>query len=106
MIERQIDGTELVIHTFVHRRDFSNSVAVDNVDGSTDVYFDRGNYCRGTDLGDISKFSASSAISDPLSNGSGRVHSWGRARPRRETVPASEGALGGPRASMDRASRG
>lgn len=55
LIERQIDGTESVIYTFAHGRDFSNSVAVDNVDGTTDVYFDRGNYCRGTDFGDILK---------------------------------------------------
>ncbi len=54
LIERQIDGTESVIYTFAHGRDFSFSVAVDNADGTTDVYFDRGN-CRGPDFGDILK---------------------------------------------------
>ena len=53
MIERRLDGTESVIDAFPHGRDFSNSVAVDNVDGATDVYFDRGNDCRGTGFGDI-----------------------------------------------------
>jgi hypothetical protein len=54
LIERQIDGTESVIYTFAHGRDTSNSVAVDNADGTTDVYFDRGS-CRGPDFGDIVK---------------------------------------------------
>jgi len=54
LIKRQLDGTESVIYTFAHGRDFSFSVAVDNADGTTDVYFDRGN-CRGPDYGDILK---------------------------------------------------
>lgn len=54
LIERQIDGTESVIYTFPHGRDFNFSVAVDNADDTTDVYFDQGN-CRGPDFGDILK---------------------------------------------------
>jgi len=54
LVERRIDGTESVINMFARGRDFSFSDAVDNPDGTTDVYFDRGN-CRGPDFGDILK---------------------------------------------------
>ena len=52
VIQRLIDGTESSLYTFPTGRDFSFSVAVDNVDGTTDVYFDSGK-CRGKDFGDI-----------------------------------------------------
>jgi hypothetical protein len=54
IIERQPDGTESVLFTFPIGVDFGFSFAVDNPDGSTDVYFDAGS-CAGEDWGDIWK---------------------------------------------------
>jgi hypothetical protein len=54
LVSRQLDGTETVLYEFATNRDFGFSVAVDNADNTTDVYFDRAN-CRGADFGDIVK---------------------------------------------------
>jgi hypothetical protein len=54
LVSRQLDGTETVLYEFPTNRDFGFSFAVDNADGTTDVYFDRGS-CRGSDFGDIVK---------------------------------------------------
>lgn len=54
LISRELDGTEVVLYEFPTNRDFGFSVAVDNADNTTDVYFDRGS-CRGSDFGDIVK---------------------------------------------------
>ena len=52
LIERKLDGSETPLYTFPDGQDFSFSGAVDNVDGTTDVYFDQGS-CSGADFGDI-----------------------------------------------------
>lgn len=54
LVGRQLDGTESVLYEFRTGRDFAFSVAVDNPNNTTDVYFDRGS-CRGSDFGDIVK---------------------------------------------------
>lgn len=54
LISRELDGTEAVLYEFRTNRDFGFSVAVDNANNTTDVYFDRGS-CRGLDFGDIVK---------------------------------------------------
>jgi hypothetical protein len=54
LVSRQLDGTETVLYEFPTNRDFQFSIAVDNADNTTDVYFDRAN-CRGADFGDIVK---------------------------------------------------
>jgi hypothetical protein len=54
LIERQIDGTESLLYTLPIGMDFGFSVAVDNADGTTDVYFDQGS-CSAPDFGDILK---------------------------------------------------
>jgi outer membrane protein assembly factor BamB len=54
LVSRDLAGTESVLLVFPRSRDFSFSVAVDNPDNTTDVYFDRAN-CRGDDFGDIWK---------------------------------------------------
>jgi hypothetical protein len=45
LIARTLDGTESVLYDFPDGRDFTVSNAVDNVDGTADVYFDPGR-CR------------------------------------------------------------
>jgi hypothetical protein len=54
LIGRTLDGTESVLYTFPTGRDFSFTFALDNADGTTDVFFDRAR-CRGSDFGDIWK---------------------------------------------------
>jgi hypothetical protein len=56
LISREPDGTETVLYEFPTNRDFGFSHAVDNVNNTTDVYFDRGS-CRGEDFGNIWKLS-------------------------------------------------
>jgi outer membrane protein assembly factor BamB len=54
LVSLQLDGTETVLYEFPLNRDFQFSVAVDNSNNTTDVYFDRAN-CRSDDFGDIVK---------------------------------------------------
>jgi hypothetical protein len=54
LISRQLHGTETVLYEFPANRDFQFSIAVDNADTTTVVYFDRAS-CRGADFGDIVK---------------------------------------------------
>lgn len=55
LISRELDGTETVLYEFQPNRDFVHSVAVDNANNTTDVYFDRGSWtsCLGSASGDI-----------------------------------------------------
>ena len=53
VIQRLTDGTETVIYELPAGRDFRSTYAVDNLDGTTDVYIDAGN-CTGRDQADIS----------------------------------------------------
>jgi hypothetical protein len=57
LISRELDGTETVLYEFQPNRDFVHSVAVDNANNTTDVYFDRGSWtsCLGSASGDIVK---------------------------------------------------
>jgi hypothetical protein len=57
LISRELDGTEAVLYEFQTNRDFGFSVAVDNANNTTDVYFDRGSRrsCLGSASGDIVK---------------------------------------------------
>jgi hypothetical protein len=41
LISRELDGTETVLYEFQPNRDLDHSVAVDNANNTTDVYFDR-----------------------------------------------------------------
>jgi hypothetical protein len=50
LVSRQLDGTETVLYEFPANRDFQSSIAVDNADNTTDVYFDRAS-CRGAGSG-------------------------------------------------------
>lgn len=43
LISRELDGTETVLYEFRPNRDLDHSVAVDNANNTTDVYFDRVN---------------------------------------------------------------
>jgi hypothetical protein len=54
IVERQPEGTESVLYTFPIGEDFSFSFAVDDTNGTSDVYFDGGS-CEGEDWGDIWK---------------------------------------------------
>jgi hypothetical protein len=45
LVQQTLDGTESILYEFPNGRDFASSMAVDNDDGTTDVYFDRGR-CR------------------------------------------------------------
>jgi hypothetical protein len=54
LIERLPDGTETTLYTPPIGEDFGVSFAVDNANGTTDVYFDMGS-CTGDDLADIWK---------------------------------------------------
>ena len=55
LVARQIDGTESLLYTFPSGSDFYFPVAVDNANGTTDVYVDGGN-CEGPDFSDIWMF--------------------------------------------------
>ena len=57
LVARQIDGTESLLYTSQSTSDFFGTVAVDNADGTTDVYFDRGSCEDFTDFSDIWKLS-------------------------------------------------
>ena len=52
LLERTTDGTGTVLFTLPIGRGLRFSFAVDNLDGSNDVYFDQGS-CKGKDFGDI-----------------------------------------------------
>jgi hypothetical protein len=54
LVTRQIDGTESILYTFP-RSDFYGTVAVDNADGATDLYFDGGSCEDFEDFSDIWK---------------------------------------------------
>jgi hypothetical protein len=54
LVRRDLDGTESVVYSLPTGRDFAFSFALDNTDGTTDVFFDEGR-CRGSDFGDIWK---------------------------------------------------
>ena len=59
LISRELDGTETVLYEFQPNRDLDHSVAVDNANNTTDVYFDRVSL-RGScysERGDIVKLS-------------------------------------------------